>query len=258
MRILCIGDVCGSIGCDFLRQRLPSLKKQRNIDMVVVNGENSADGNGILPASAAHLYDSGAHVITGGNHTFRRREIFPLLEEDETLLRPANFPASAPGRGIAYVDFGYVTVAVISLLGVVYMEPLDCPFHTADALVEEAKAAGARIILVDFHAEATAEKRALGFYLDGRVSALFGTHTHVQTADACLLPQGTGYITDLGMTGPIESVLGVQPQLSIAKMKDKLPVRFQLEKGACMLNGCIFEVDHKTGKTLSVEAVDIR
>ena len=135
MRILCIGDVCGSIGCDFLRQRLPSLKKQRNIDMVVVNGENSADGNGILPASAAHLYDSGAHVITGGNHTFRRREIFPLLEEDETLLRPANFPAGAPGRGIAYVDFGYVTVAVISLLGVVYMEPLDCPFHTADALV---------------------------------------------------------------------------------------------------------------------------
>lgn len=258
MRIFCIGDVCGSIGCEFLRKRLPALKKQWNIDMVIVNGENSADGNGILPASAAHLYDSGAHVITGGNHTFRRREIIPLLEQDKTLLRPANFPKSAPGHGIAYVDFGYVTVAVINLLGVVYMEPLDCPFRTADALLEEARAAGAKIILVDFHAEATAEKRALGFYLDGRISAFFGTHTHVQTADACLLPKKTGYITDLGMTGPVESVLGVQPQLSIARMKDKLPVRFQLEKGDCMMNGCIFEIDHKTGQALSVEAVDIR
>lgn len=258
MNILCIGDVCGSVGCHFLSERLPVLKRQWNIDLVIVNGENSADGNGMLPRSADAIFDSGADVITGGNHTFRRREIYDRLEEDEFIVRPANFPASAPGRGIAYMDFGYVTVAVINLLGVVYMEPLDCPFKTADRLVQEARENGAKIIIVDFHAEATAEKRALGFYLDGQISVLFGTHTHVQTADAAVLPGGTGYITDLGMTGPVQSVLGVKPGLAIAKMKDKLPVRFEIEKGECLMGGCIFEVDPKTGRAVSAKAVDIR
>lgn len=258
MNVLCIGDVCGSVGCNFLRERLPALKRQWNIDLVIVNGENSADGNGILPPSLERIYECGADVVTGGNHTFRRREIYTRLDEDDFLLRPANYPDGAPGKGITYVDFGYAVVAVINLIGVVYMEPMDCPFKAADKYVGEAKKNGAKIIIVDFHAEATAEKRALGFYLDGRVSALFGTHTHVQTNDACVLPDGTGYITDIGMTGPVNSVLGVKPALSIAKMKDKLPVRFELESGECMINGCIFEIDKASGKTISAKAVDIR
>ncbi|MCI8361477.1 MAG: YmdB family metallophosphoesterase [Clostridiales bacterium] len=256
MNILCIGDVCGSAGCEFLRQKLPAFKKLKAIDMVVVNAENSADGNGLLPASAAHLLDSGADLLTGGNHSFQRREAMSYYDENDRVLRPANYPAGAPGTGMALVDFGYVQAAVISLMGTVYMDPLESPFTTADRLVEEAKATGARIILVDFHAEATAEKRGLGFYLDGRISALFGTHTHVQTADEQILPCGTGYITDLGMTGPIQSVLGVKPQLAVAKMKTHLPVRFENAPGPCMLNGCIFTVDHKTGLCTGTERVN--
>lgn len=258
MKILCIGDVCGSIGCNFLRKVLPKFKKENNIDMIIVNGENSADGNGMLPTSVHHLYDSGAHVITGGNHSFRRKEVFVLLESDDTLLRPANFPDGAPGKGITLVDFGYTSVAVINLCGTVYLDPLDCPFKASDRLIEQAKDMGAKIIIVDFHAEATAEKKAMGYYLDGRVSALFGTHTHVQTSDACILPNGTGYITDIGMTGPLHSVLGVKAELSIAKMKTKLPVRFELAEGECMLNGCIFEIDRSSGKTVAVTPVILK
>ncbi len=258
MNILCIGDVCGSIGCGFLRERLPVLKRQYKVDMVIANGENAADGNGILPNTVRHLYDSGVHVITGGNHSFRRREIYSLMEEDETLLRPANYPPTAPGRGMTLVDFGYTTVAVINLLGTVFLDALDDPFRTADRLIQEAKSKGAKVILLDFHAEATGEKRALGFYLDGKISALFGTHTHVQTADAQLLPHGTGYITDVGFTGPIQSVLGVKPELSIARMKEKLPVRFGLADGPCMLNACLFEIDHKIGVCKHAEALNIQ
>ena len=256
MNILCIGDVCGSVGCNFLRQKLPAFKKLKAIDMVVVNGENASDGNGLLPGSAEHLLASGADVLTGGNHSFQRRESPALYEENERVLRPANYPAGAPGSGMTVVDFGYTTVAVINLSGVVYLEPLACPFQTADRLVAEARAAGAKIILIDFHAEATAEKRGLGFYLDVQVSALFGTHTHVQTADEQILPGGTGYITDLGMTGPIQSVLGVRPELAIAKMKTHLPVRFENAPAPCMVNGCIFTVDVKTGLCTDVERVN--
>lgn len=256
INILCIGDVCGSAGCAILRRTLPGFKKLKAIDMVVANGENSADGNGILPGSAEHLFTSGVDVITGGNHTFQRREAYPLFEKNRDLLRPANYPDSAPGRGMVMVDCGFTTVAVINLMGVVFLEPLACPFETADRLVGEAKAAGARVILLDFHAEATAEKRAMGFYLDGKISALFGTHTHVQTADEQILPGGTGYISDLGMTGPVQSVLGIKPELAIAKMKEKLPVRFENAAGECMVNGCIFSVDTSAGLTSSVERVN--
>ena len=256
MKILCIGDVCGHIGCDYLAAHLPEIKRKNNIDLTIVNGENSADGNGMTPFSIGELFDCGADIVTGGNHTFRRREVYDFLEENSCVIRPANFPDSAPGHGIAYVDFGYTTVAVISLMGTVYMEALDCPFKTADRLIEEAKEQGAKIIIVDFHCEATGEKRAMGFYLDGRISALFGTHTHVQTADAQVLPLGTGYITDLGMTGPINSVLGIKPQLAIAKMKDKIPVRFENETGKCMINGCVFDIDNN-GKTIGATAIKL-
>ena len=257
MNILCIGDVVGSAGCSFLRAHLPALKKLKAVDMVVVNGENSADGNGILPASAGYLFDSGVDVITTGNHVFRRREVYNLLEQNERLLRPANYPDAAPGTGFVVVDFGYTRAAVINLLGTVYLEALRCPFETADRLITRARAEDARVILLDFHAEATAEKKALAFYLDGRVTAVFGTHTHTQTADEQILPDGTGFITDLGMTGPYHSVLGAQPELAIRKMKDKMPVRFAAAEGPCFLNGCLFQVDPQTGRCIACERISI-
>lgn len=258
MNILCIGDVCGSIGCDFLRAKLPAFKKLKAIDMVIANGENSADGNGIMPASAEHLFSSGVDVITGGNHSFQRREAMNLYDNNDRVLRPANYPAGTPGNGTAILDFGYTSVAVINLLGVVYLPSMDDPFVSADRLVKQAKDSGAKIIILDFHAEATAEKRGIGFYLDGKVSAVFGTHTHVQTADEQILPHGTGYITDLGMTGPVQSVLGVKPEIAISKMKNKLPVRFENADDPCMLNGCIFEIDPYNGKTVDIERVNIQ
>ncbi|HEX3017643.1 MAG TPA: TIGR00282 family metallophosphoesterase [Caproicibacter sp.] len=254
MNILAIGDVVGSIGCRFLRSHLPTLKKMKAIDLVIVNGENSADGNGLTPVSVQYLLDSGADVVTSGNHSFRRKESYSLYDSCETLLRPANFPPSAPGKGFCIVDMGRIQVGVINLMGVVYMESMESPFDCADRILAKGMP---KITLVDFHAEATGEKRSFGYYLDGRVSAVFGTHTHVQTADECVLPNGTGYISDLGMTGPIQSVLGVKPEIVIQKMRTKMPVRFDLADGDCKINGVIFNIDESTGKTISVERLDI-
>ena len=258
MIVLAIGDVVGSAGCSFLRRTLPALKKEHGVDLVVANGENAHDGNGMLPADAAFLLDSGVDVLTGGNHTFRQRGIYDTLDENDRVLRPANYPDGAPGKGMTLIDMGYTTVAVINLLGVAFLEPLNCPFEAADRLVAQAKQAGAKVILLDFHAEATAEKKALAFYLDGRITALFGTHTHVQTSDAQVLPAGTGYLTDLGMTGPALSVLGVKPEASIARMKDKLPARFVNAEGPCLLEGCLLDVDEKSGKCRSATAIRVK
>ena len=257
MNILCVGDVCGHIGCEYLGSVLPALKRREGVDFTIINGENSADGNGILPHSAKALFDAGADVITGGNHTFRRREVFDMLDSCCGLLRPANMPDSTPGKGYDIFDCGRTNVAVINLLGTTYMESLDCPFKSAEKIVAELKSDGAKIIIIDFHAEATSEKRALGFFLDGQISALFGTHTHVQTADEQILPCGSGYITDLGMTGPIHSVLGVKPDIIVKKFTDKLPVRFELADGECELSGCIFTCDDRSGKCLSVKRIKI-
>lgn len=255
MEILMVGDVVGSIGCAHLRRVLPGIKKQYAIDICIVNGENAADGNGLTPAAAEHMLDSGADLITGGNHTFRRPELRDMLDENPFLLRPANYPAGTPGRGIAVVDKGRFSLTVINLLGQVYMEPLACPFETLDALLKEV--GNPKFCLVDFHAEATAEKKALAFYADGRISALIGTHTHVPTADAQILPNGTGYLTDVGMTGPTQSVLGVKPELSIAKMKGKLPVRFAVADGPCAMNAVVLSLDPATGRTTRVESITV-
>ena len=220
MKVLAIGDVVGSIGCKFLRTQLPTLKKEKNIDLVIANGENSADGNGITPASAEYLFTSGVDVITTGNHTFRRKESYELFDSEDCLLRPANYPKGAPGKGICIVDKGRYQIAVVNLMGVVYLEALDCPFSVMDNILEENSLP--KIILVDFHAEATGEKGGFAYAYDGTVSAIFGTHTHVQTADEHILPQGTGFITDLGMTGPCHSVLGVKPELIIKKLRSKM------------------------------------
>lgn len=256
MNVLCVGDVVGKHGCELVRRVLPALKRQYAVDVCIVNGENAADGNGTTPSAADMLLNSGADVITGGNHTFRRGEYYDRLERDPMLLRPANYPASAPGSGWYTVDRGRYQLTVINLLGVVFMEPLADPFDTLDALLRQA--GNPKCCVVDFHAEATAEKKALAYYADGRVSALFGTHTHVQTADEQILPRGTGFITDVGMTGPVESVLGVKPELSIAKMHGKLPVRFANADGECELQAVLFTLDNATGRTTAVERLKVR
>ncbi len=255
MKILCVGDVVGTVGYTHLQQVLPALKRERGVDVCIVNGENSADGNGMLPQSVAALHAAGADVVTGGNHSFRRREIHEELERNEFLLRPANFPEGTSGRGMTVIDRGRFQVTVINLLGTAYMESLACPFATLDGLL--ASAGNPRFCIVDFHAEATAEKKSLAFYADGRISALFGTHTHVATADEQILPQGTGFITDVGMTGPTRSCLGIKPELAIEKMRTKLPVRFMVADGPCAMDCVLFTLDDRTGHTVSVERIRV-
>ncbi|MDO4608047.1 MAG: TIGR00282 family metallophosphoesterase [Clostridia bacterium] len=259
MKVLAVGDICAPDGSTFALKAIPQIKHQENIDLVIVNGENSAAGNGITPHSADTIFAAGADVITGGNHTFRRKEFYDTLETNPFTLRPHNLKEENIGGGYCLVDMGRCSVAVINLMGQIYLErtPCDNPFKCADTLIEKAKADGAKYIFVDFHAEATSEKRAMGFYLDGKVTAVFGTHTHVQTADAQILPQGTGYITDLGMTGVINSILGVKNDIIINRLRDGDQSRFEQESGKCMLNGCIFETDDKTGLTKSVKRIYI-
>lgn len=256
MRIFCIGDVVGSVGCRFLRSKLPALKRVKGIDLVICNGENSADGNGITPVAANYLFDSGVDAITLGNHAFRRREVFELLDSNPFIARPANFPdGAAPGHGVVNIDMGRRIVTVINLMGNMYLESgLDCAFDVIDRALAQADG---KIILVDFHAEATSEKRAMGYYLDGKVSAVFGTHTHVQTSDAQVLPNGTGYITDLGMTGTLHSVLGVKTEIIINKFKTKLPARFDLADGECRLEGALFDIDENTAKCKTAESLRV-
>ncbi len=259
MRLLCIGDVCGPGGCEKVKETLPYLKKKYSIDTVIINGENSADGNGVTPFSADFLFACGADVVTGGNHSFRRREIESYLDSNPFLLRPQNLPEEKFGRGYCLLDKGRYSVAVINISGVVYLEKLNAsnPFLCADELIDKAKKDGADVIVVDFHAEATSEKRAMGFYLDGKVSCMFGTHTHIQTADNKILPSGTGYITDLGMTGPENSVLGVKTDIIINRFRDNDMSKFELAEGVCTLNACIFDVDLKTGKTTETKRIII-
>ncbi len=256
MNILCVGDVVGKPGCEHIRRVLPAIKRQYAIDVCIVNGENSAEGNGITPASADLLFDAGADVITGGTPSFRRREIYEYMESHPALLRPANYPASAPGAGLYVVDRGRYQVVIINLMGVVYLEPLACPFETLDTLLQQA--GNPKFCIVDFHAEATAEKKSLAYYADGRISAMFGTHTHVPTADEQILPKGTGFITDVGMTGPVHSVLGIRPDQAIAKLRDKLPTRFASAEGDCLMQTVLFTLDDDTGKTLSVERLSVQ
>lgn len=256
MKILAIGDVVGSIGCEFLRDNLTKIKKLYTIDLVIANGENSADGNGITPFSANYLFKSGVDVITSGNHSFRRREIYQKFKDEPKLIRPANFPSKhTPGNGICSLDILKNKVIIINLMGTIFMESIDCPFKTIDNILK--KIDNNAIIIVDFHAEATSEKRALGFYLDGKISAFFGTHTHVPTADECIFPNGTGYITDVGMTGVINSALGVKFDLVIKKIKTKMPVKFENATGKCKMDCVIFDINEKTKKTQNIKRLTI-
>lgn len=259
MRLLAIGDVCSDVGCETVKKHLPILKKEKAIDAVIINGENSAQNNGVTKTSAELLFSCGADVITGGNHSLRNKEVYDFLDESDFLLRPHNLADAEYGKGYCFLDFGKFSMAVINLSGKIYLERINAenPFLCADTLIEKAKTDGANIIIVDFHAEATSEKRALGFYLDGKVSAVFGTHTHVQTADEQILPNGTGYITDLGMTGPKNSVLGVKTEIIVNRLRDNDLSKFEFSDSEGFLCGCIFDIDTKTGKCISVERICI-
>lgn len=255
LNVLMVGDVVGQPGCRMLRRELPRLKRKYHADLTIVNGENSAVGNGILPSSADWIFESGADVITGGNHSFQRREIYPYLEEHPQLLRPANYPACCEGRGVYVYELGRWRVAVVSLMGTAFLEPLESPFYAMDRILKETVA---DLFLVDFHAEATGEKKALAYDLDGRVSLVVGTHTHIQTADEQILEKGTGYLTDLGMTGPLRSVLGVSPEDIISRYRTQMPTRFTVPEGRCGLDALAAQIDPVSKRCVQLERIRLR
>lgn len=253
-RVFSVGDVVGQPGLRILGKHLRKLRKQHEIDFCVVNGENAAM-TGMTPDQAEEIFDAGADVITLGNHTWNRRELRDYLDENARVLRPANFAPQLPGSGAGVYETALGSVAVVNLIGRFQMNNhADNPFATMDKLLKKLQGMP---ILVDFHAEATSEKLAMGFDLDGKVSACWGTHTHVPTADLRILPKGTGYITDLGMTGPMDSALGVDPAQSIALFRGELASRFAPAPGPCWLCGAIFDIDLDTNRCIGVEQVQI-
>ena len=255
MKILFIGDIVGRAGRQALARRLDRLIDMHEVDFVIANGENAAAGFGLTIDIARELFDLGVDVLTSGNHIWDKKEIIDYLDRQKRLLRPANYPVGLPGVGSGlYETSAGLKVGVLNLEGRVFMNNLDCPFRAADAAIEQLRRA-AQVIVVDFHAEATSEKMALGHYLDGRVSAVVGTHTHVQTADDHILPGGTAYLTDAGMTGSRDAVIGISKELAIEKFLTQMPVRFEVAKKDPVLCGVIFSIDETTGRAVAVERV---
>ena len=253
-KVLAVGDVVGGPGMDRIRRSLRYLKRKTGADFVIVNGENAAVV-GLTPDQAEDILDAGADVITMGNHTFGKRELVTYLDDTPQILRPANYAPQVPGRGWGIFDTKAGPVAVIDLIGRCNMDyGPDNPFLLIDRILQEVKT---KLILVELHAEATSEKLAMGYMLDGRVSAVWGTHTHVPTADAQVLPKGTGYVTDLGMTGPKHSVLGIRPELSIAKFRGDLTERYKWANGPTKMEAVLFTIDTDTGLCKKAERVDI-
>jgi 2',3'-cyclic-nucleotide 2'-phosphodiesterase len=257
VRILFVADVVGTPGRNALEARLPGLRAELGIDACVVNGENAANGVGITPRLADKLLAAGADAITLGNHAFRRTEIGPYLDESDRVIRPANMSVNTPGRGLTIVPTATAApLAVINLLGSLFLHPATAMFELVDGLVEAAREQ-TPLVLVDVHAEATSEKVALAHWLDGKVTAVVGTHTHVQTADARVLPGGTGFITDAGMTGPHDSVIGVEAELAIRRMRTGLPVRFETAAGDVRIEGAVIDCDPATGRASAIESLRV-
>lgn len=251
-----LGDVIGRPGRRAVRAALPALRAELSVDMVIANGENAAGGRGLTPETAEELLRAGVDVLTSGNHIWDQREIIPYLAQNTPVLRPQNYPAGAPGRGYLIHDLGPKgQVLVINLSGRVHLLEVDCPFRAADRLLETLTTRPP-IAIVDMHAEATSEKVAMGWYLDGRVSAVVGTHTHIPTADARLLPGGAAYVTDVGMVGPCNSVIGVQVAPVIQHFLTRLPARFEVADGPVVFNAVLIEVDAKSGRAQSIQRID--
>lgn len=251
-----IGDVVGRPGRAILEERLPRLQQDYKADFVIVNGENSAGGIGITPEIADALLNAGTDVITLGNHAWNKREIYPYLDKQVRILRPVNYPPGVPGRGWGVYSCKGSPVGVVSLQGRVFMELVDDPFRAIDAILEDLRRQ-CKVIFVDFHAEATSEKQTFARYVDGRVSAVVGTHTHVQTADERILPKGTAYLSDVGMTGPIESIIGMRYDSVIARSTTSLPTRFEVAEGDAQICGVVVEVNVSTGKAVGIERLQV-
>ena len=257
MRILMVGDVVGRTGRQAFRKYTPRLRKEKGVDLVVVNGENSAGGKGITRKSLDELYQGGADVVTTGNHVWDKKDVLEFIEREPFLVRPANYPEGTPGKGCCVYPFKAKNIGIMNLSGRAFMPALDDPFQKVEDLLKEL-ADSCDILLLDFHAETTSEKMAMGWYLDGRVNAVVGTHTHIQTADERILPEGTAYITDLGMTGPWNSVLGVKTELILQKVRTAMPVRFDVAEGPAVYSGILLEVEDATNRTKSIERIMIR
>jgi len=254
LTILCIGDIFGEPGRRALAHFLPRLRAELEVDLVVANVENAAAGFGVTPALARGFLDGGVDVMTSGNHVWDRKEIIEYIVKENLLLRPANYPRGAPGVGSVVVKAGAHRVGVLNLQGRVFMAPIDCPFLTADAEVERLRGE-TPVIVVDMHAEATSEKQAMGWYLDGRVSAVVGSHSHVQTADERLLPGGTAFLTDLGLTGPFDSVIGVDKELAIQRFLTGMPNRFEPARGRAQVQGAVIRIDSESGRARAIERI---
>ncbi|MFC1918686.1 TIGR00282 family metallophosphoesterase [Chloroflexota bacterium] len=250
MLILAIGDIIGRPGRQVINALLPGLRKQYKLDLIIANAENVAGGLGLTPTTARELLLAGADVLTSGNHIWAQKEIIPYLDSEMPILRPLNYPLGVPGQG--YIIKG--KVMVVNLIGRTFMSNFDCPFRTMDKLLAELENKPP-VIIVDFHAEATSEKMALGRYLDGRVSAVLGTHTHVGTIDSQILPQGTAYVTDIGMTGPIDSIIGDSVETVLQRFLTMIPNRLSVGEGKTMLNGILVKIDNKSGKAISIERI---
>ena len=257
MRVLFIGDVVGSMGREMITEYLPRLKKKFRPQVTIVNGENAAAGRGITEKIYKKFLQDGVDVVTMGNHTWDNRDIFEFIDQAKKMVRPANFPEGTPGQGIVFVKVNQLELAVINMQARSFMVDLDDPFRKMNELIEEARKR-TPIIFVDFHGETTSEKQAMGWFLDGKVSAVIGTHTHVQTNDARILPQGTAYLTDVGMTGPYDGILGMRREPVIEKFLTALPKRFEVvENGRGLLSGCLLEIDDVTGKAKTIELIQI-
>ena len=255
MDILFVGDVVGSPGREMIKEHLPALKRKYHPQLTIVNGENAAGGRGITEQIYKQFLEAGANAVTLGNHAWDNKDIFEFIETAKYLVRPANFPDNTPGNGLIFIRMNSLEVAIINLQGRTFMPPLDCPFKKVDELIAIAKKR-TNIIFVDFHAEATSEKQAMGWYVDGKVSAVIGTHTHVQTADHRILPNGTAYMTDVGMTGPYDGILGMEREAVIKKFITALPSRFEVPKtGRKQLSACLINVDNQSGKALNIKTI---
>ncbi len=257
MRILFVGDIVGKAGRQAIHGILERVVRDHGIEFTIANGENAAGGMGITPPIAIEILDQGADVLTSGNHIWAKKEILSFLEEEFRLLRPLNYPPNVPGRGsgVFHTKDGQ-KVGVVNLEGRVFMRHLDCPFRAAEKEVERLRKE-TNVILVDFHAEATSEKMAMGWFLDGKVSAVVGTHTHVQTSDERLLDQGTSYITDVGMTGPLNSVIGIRKQVALERLLTQIPLKFDVATEEIMLQGVVIEVDSKTGRSKDIQRIKV-